>query len=187
MYQSKKVWHTLIVLVIGAFAVMTVVSPLLARDEKLMEQGLNMIITGTKMIKDGMKAVDQGVAMNNEAAKDKANLLTQGNKVIKDGEATRVRGVKLLADGEALIMKSKGKDVKLTVDAVKMMLDGYLIGKNGIEMINKGAAMNAKVAQEKGFLKLLGPGNKVINDGQEMFATGAVEFLKGQELYDKSK
>jgi hypothetical protein len=187
MFQSIKVRHTLTVLVIGAFAVMTIISPLLARDEKLLDQGLGMMLTGVKKMNDGMKAVEQGIAMNSEAAKDKADLFAQGNKVIKDGQATRARGMKMLAEGEALITKGKGKDAKLTADSVKMMLDGYLIGKSGIEMINKGAAMNAKVAHDKGFLKLLGPGNKVINDGQEMFTTGAVEFLKGQELYDQNK
>ena len=187
MYQSKKLWHPLTVLILGAFAVMTLTSPLLARDEKVMNQGLNMMITGVKIMKDGMKAVDKGVAMNNQAAKDKAKLFTQGNKVIKDGQATSVRGVKLFADGEALYLKNKGKDPNLAAGSVKMMMDGYKMAQKGLEMINEGAAMNAKIAQDKGFLKLLGPGNKVINDGQEMFTTGGTQFLGGEARYTKNK
>jgi len=186
MQKSKTFWHALVMFLVGVFAVTAFTTPLAAKDENLMFNGLNMMMTGVSAMEDGIKAMNKGIAMNDQAAGDQASLLAAGDKIIKDGQQTLVRGAALFDEGEAMYLKNK-KDVKVANAAGKMVIDGLKIAKDGVVMIAKGMDMNNKVAQDKGFAGMLEPGNKVLIDGLKMFGTGEKEFAQGEAIYLKNK
>jgi hypothetical protein len=188
MVMTNRYWKKMLtVVVLGAFLVLGLSSLSLAQMMNVLKGTSKGMSDAWKMFDEGQHMVIKGVEMNNQVAGPMGllDLMKPGSKVVKDGRDAVLQGGKLIAQAEKSIMNSS--DPKVMKAGLEELRKGFKIAMDGKGMLEKGLAMNDRVAQSKGVADKFADGNQIVKTGMGTMAQGIKLFMKGNALYQGSK
>lgn len=173
----------LAVMVIGAFVMLGLCSLGLAQEMQVMKDASKMMFDGWKMFDEGQLTVIKGMEMNNQIAAKAGcpDILNPGNKTMASGRDSVLEGSKMFAQGQKVVMEAS--DPKVLKEGVDMLRNGFKMAMGGKETMEKGMAMNDKVAKSKGLTAKFADGNKMMKDGMATMGEGIRLFMQGERMY----
>jgi hypothetical protein len=188
--KSRMVFGKALVVIAAAGLFMGAAPSLaLAKDQALVDKGVNMMVDGKNVAKEAVGTIQKGQQMYVQIAQEKgfANDIAQGNQKIDDGVNKARQGVASLDQGQKEYQTAKGKNAKAADAGMEKMIQGGRMVQDALHVIQDGVKMNNDVLRAKNLASQMEAPSNTILKGTESGLVGIGQFLRGQKLVMENK